>query len=96
MNFPKKNETSRDRPKSAPYLRLKNTKRTSICQSIGELGTLLWKKILEKSLTMPKKLKGWTLWGVFNNHFVAKHQKIEGGTLWGNFFRKKVSQCRKN
>ena len=33
--------TSRDRPKSAPYLRLKNSKRTSICQSIGELGTLL-------------------------------------------------------
>ena len=33
-------KTSRDRPKSAPYLRLKNSKRTSICQSIGELGTL--------------------------------------------------------
>ena len=30
--------TSRDQPKSAPYLRLKN--RTSKCQSIGELGTL--------------------------------------------------------
>ena len=36
--------TSRERPKSAPYLRLKNSKRTSKCQSIGELGTLLWKK----------------------------------------------------
>ena len=32
--------TSRERPKSAPYLRLKNSKRTSKCQSIGELGTL--------------------------------------------------------
>ena len=34
-------KSSRDRPMSAPYLRLKNTKRTSNCQSIGELGTLL-------------------------------------------------------
>ena len=34
-------QTSRHWPKSAPYLRLKNSKRTSICQSIGELGTLL-------------------------------------------------------
>ena len=33
--------TSRDRPKSAPYLRLKNSKRTSRYQNIGELGTLL-------------------------------------------------------
>ena len=41
-------ETSRDRPKSAPYLRLKNSKRISICQSIGELGTLLLKFFLEK------------------------------------------------
>ena len=34
-------KTSRERPKSAPYLRLKNSKRTSNCQSISELGTLL-------------------------------------------------------
>ena len=88
---------SRDRPKSAPYLRLKNSKRTSICQSIGELGTLSWsKKILGKKVSQcRKKLKGWTLW-VFNVHFVAKHRKIEGGPFRGKyFFRKKVSQCRK-
>ena len=30
--------TSRERPNSAPYPRLKNSKRTSKCQSIGELG----------------------------------------------------------
>ena len=35
---------SRERSKSAPYLRLKNTKRTSKCQAIGELGTVLLKK----------------------------------------------------
>ena len=42
--------TSRDRPKSAPNL--KNRKRTSKCQSIGELGTFYEKKL---SLTIPKK-----------------------------------------
>ena len=89
MNFPKKNETSRDRPKSAPYLRLKNSKRTSICQSIGELGTLLWKKILEKKSHNAEKTERVDPLGVFNNHFVAKHQKIEGGTLWGIFFPEK-------
>ena len=41
LNYTCINPTSRERPKSAPYLRLKNSKRTSICQSIGELGTLL-------------------------------------------------------
>ena len=38
---PKTEETTRERPKSAPYLRLKNSKRTSKYQTIGELGTLL-------------------------------------------------------
>ena len=41
-------QTSRERHNSAPYLRLKNTKRTSKCQSIGELGTLLWNIFFEK------------------------------------------------
>ena len=38
-------QTSRGRPKPAPYLRHKNSKRTSKCQSIGELGTLFMKKV---------------------------------------------------
>ena len=42
-------QTRRDRPKSAPYLRLKNSKRTSKCQNIGEFGTFYEKKF-EKSL----------------------------------------------
>ena len=42
-NLVSNNITSRERPKSAPYLRLKNSRRTSKCQSIGELGTLLRK-----------------------------------------------------
>ena len=78
-------QTSRERPKSAPYLRLKNSKRTSKCQSIGELGTLLRKKI-ENVSQCRKKLKGGPL-GFFNIHSVGKYQKIEGGPF-GDFFRK--------
>ena len=122
--------TSRERPKLAPYLRLKNSKRTSKCQSILFYGTgktqklnrigapegtlwdfssilsqikklkeghFWWKKnFLKKSLTMPKKLKGGTLW-IFQHPFCRKTlKKLRGGTLWGNFFfEKKVSQRRK-
>ena len=84
--------TRRERPKSAPYLRLKDSKRISKCQSIGELGTLLWKKIEKKSHNA-KKLKGIFPFGVFQ-HSVGKYQKIEGDASV-NFFWKKVSQRRK-
>ena len=63
--------TSRDRPKSAPYLRLKYSKKTSKCQSIGELGTLLWKKIWKKSHNAEKTENEDPL-GLLNIHFVAK------------------------
>ena len=36
------------------------------------------KKIIGKSLTMPKQTEREDLLGVFNIHFVARHQKIEG------------------
>ena len=42
-------ETIRERPKSAPHPRLKNSKRTSKFPSIGELGLLLWKKMKKVS-----------------------------------------------
>ena len=67
-------ETSRDRPKSAPYLRLKNTKRTSKCQSIGELGTLLWKFFSKKISQCRKKLKGGTIWD-FSKSILSKNIK---------------------
>ena len=44
LQMPWKPLTSRDRPKSAPHLRLKNSKRTSKCQSFGDLGTFNGKK----------------------------------------------------
>ena len=47
------------------------------------------KKILKKSLTMPEKLKGGTLWDFSTSVLSENSKKIEGGTLWGVFFEKK-------
>ena len=119
-------ETSRERPKSAPYLRLKNSKRTSMCQSIlqyrkkpkvGPNGrtrgdalrffihsvTNHQKKLKRrpfdnkfflKSLTMPKKLKGGTLWD-FSTSMLSQISKknLEGPV--GNFFEKKSRNAEK-
>ena len=51
----KENETSRERPKSAPYPRLKNSKRTSNFQVLVNWENFYEKKFFEKSPTMPKK-----------------------------------------
>ena len=76
--------TSRDRPKSAPYPRLKNSKRTSKCQ-FTVLGNRKTKK-------MDRALKG----GYFRNcqNFQSLSQ-LRGDPLEKKLFRKKVSQCRK-
>ena len=76
-------KTNRERPKSAPYLRLKKAKGL---QSV------------KYSFTVPEKLKGgpnWRAGGPFRTFhpFVAKHQKNEGGPF-GEKIEK--SQCRKN
>ena len=90
-----KKSTSRERPKSAPYLRLKNSKRTSKCQNNGELGTLLWKKI-EKVSQSRKTERGYPL-GIFNIHSVGRYQKIEGGHFGESFFfQKKTSHIAEN
>ena len=79
-------ETSRDRPKSAPYLRLKISKKTSKCQSIFFYSTR--KKFVEKRLTMSKTTERGNPLGFFNIYCVAKLQKIEGGPF-GEFFPEK-------
>ena len=88
-----KNEPSRDRPKWAPYPRLKNSKKTSKCQvfsftvlkkmdRVARQG-LARKRTLPKLSTFLSQLKG----------FCRKTSKNWGG---GNiYFRKKISQCRK-
>ena len=48
-----KNETSRDRPKSAPYPRLKNSQKTSKCQ-VFSFTVLENRKLYEKNFS--KKL----------------------------------------
>ena len=80
--------TSRERPKSAPYLRLKNSKRTSKRQSIGELGTLLWKKFFKKSHNA-EKLKGGTLWDFSTSILTENIKNWKGGPFGEIFFGKK-------
>ena len=46
---------------------------------------------LKKSLTMPKKLKGGTLWDFSTSVLSENSKKNEGGTLWENFFFSKKS-----
>ena len=66
--------TSRERPKSVPYLRLKNSKRTSKCRSIGELGPFYEKTNFEKKSYNAKKLKGGPF-GIFQHPFCRKISK---------------------
>ena len=59
MAMPHRAVTSRDRPKPASYLNLKNNKRASKCQSIDEP---FYEKTFErKSHNAEKKQKGGTL-----------------------------------
>ena len=100
------NQTSRDRPKSAPYPRLKNSKKTSKCQvffySSGKskiFRIFFWKNYI---------LKKWIEWRAN----VSQCQKTERGTIWGFstsilsqnmkklkkkmfLFSGKISQCKK-
>ena len=77
-------ELSWARHKSARYLRLKNSKRTSKCQVF--------------SFTVPEKPKSWTelvRFGFFNIQSVAKYQKNEGVPFEGKKISK-IPQSRKN
>ena len=93
-------QTSRDRPKSVPYPRLKNSKKTSKCQ-VFSFTVLENRKnyILKKMDRVARRgplarAPGALKRGHFRNVniFVA----IEGGTLRRkNKFSKKILQCRK-
>ena len=74
LRKPNIRQTSRERSKSAPNLRLKNSKRTSKCQSIGELGTL-WDfstSILSENI---EKLKGEPFGEFFFREKVSQSRK---------------------
>ena len=80
-------ETSRERPKSAPYLRLKNSKRTS------KYSLLRYRKNPKVELNW--HTRGDTL--KFFIHSVANHQKkLKEGHFWWKKNFLKVSQCWKN
>ena len=51
---------------------------------------------LKKSLTMPKKLKGGTLWDFSTSVLSENSKKRKGGTVWGNFFFEKNSHRAEN
>ena len=75
-------ETTRDRPKSAPYQRFKNCKRTSKCQNICELGPFdYFFQNAEKKL-------------ILNIDSLAKLPKLEGGPF-GIIFSKMSHNAKK-
>ena len=86
--------TSRERSKSAPYPRLKNSKRTSKFPSFGELGLLfLVIFFLKKSLTMPKKNRKGGPFGIFQHPFFCKTPKNwRGDPFVGKIFLWKKSR----
>ena len=71
-------ETSWDRPKSAPYSRLKNSKRTSKCQ-FTILENLEKPKNGPSGAPGPASVSPWAL----KRKKVSQCQKTETGTLWG-------------
>ena len=105
--FLRKSKTSRERPKSAQYLRLNKTRKplflqTETTKALKKLIEEIFPNLFEVSgkLHIAEKCKG-TLWDFLNIHSVAKYQKLMGGHFGAiKKFRKKnekleVSQCRK-
>ena len=98
--------TSRERPKSALYLRLKIVKKrdpfVSQCQKKYERGGTLWNFLTCKKkgpfrVTVPKKYeRGGTLWNFLTSLVLQDIGTNEGETLWWNPKKfKKVALCRK-
>ena len=102
-------ETSRERPKSAPYLRLKNNKRTSKCQVFSST-VPVWGKIEKKIRFFFEFFKNFLVsrkshsaelckMGPFGSFLTSillqNRQKNEGWALW-RYLRKKSHKAEKN
>ena len=74
-----------------PYLRLKNSKRTSKCQTSS--GNLYSTRIFLK-VSQCRGKKGGTLWD-FSTSILSQNSKIEGGPFGEIFFPKKVAMPKK-
>ena len=79
-------KTSRERPKSAPYLRLNKTRKPLFLQLETAIFFDFIFEVSGKSHSTEKCKRG-TLWDFLNIHSVAKYQKIDGGAI--KKFRKK-------
>ena len=95
------NKTSRDQPKSAPYPRLKNSKKTSKCQ-VFSFTVLENRKFFERKWTdwrakvsQCRKTERGDPLRFFNIHSVAKHEKIEGGPFGGKIPKKSLTVPKK-
>ena len=84
--------TSQDRPKLAPYLRLKISKRTPTCQSILFYSTR--KKTWKKSRNAEKNERG-TLWDVSTSILSQNSKKNWWRTLLRIFSRKMSHRAEK-
>ena len=93
----KSSKTSRERPKSAQYLRLNKTRKplflqTETTKALKKLIEEIFPNLFEVSgkLHIAEKCKG-TLWDFLNIHSVAKYQKLMGGHFGAiKKFRKKM------
>ena len=83
--------TRRDRPKSAPYQRLKN-ERTSKCQSFDELETLWWKFFWNNVSQCQKTEKG-DPWDFSTSILSQNSKKFKGDPL--GIKSEKIPQWRK-
>ena len=74
-------KTSRDRPKSAPYLGSKIAKGLQYVKVLVSWGPFYERKILEKKPHNAKKIEGATLWGnFFSGKKVSQcRKKLKGG-----------------
>ena len=98
-NIAKINSTSRERHKSAPYLRLKNSKRAKGHESVKKTQSIkkTQSQANKKSIKLTKNPNdGAGDPFAFLTSIVAKHQKIEGGPFGENFFEKKSHSAEKN
>ena len=87
--------TSRDRPKSAPYPRLKNSKRTSKCQ-FTVLENRKSKKYEPSGAPGPASASPWRAKRGTLPKLSTFLSQLKGGPFGEKTnFRKKVSQCRK-
>ena len=81
-----KSSTSRERLKSAPYLRLKNSKRTSKCQLFSST-VPAWGKIGKKIRTFLKIcFEFFLVYG--KSHSAEKCKRGHSGSLWTSIFCK--------